>query len=87
MLVPRRFYGPVKQRILEEGVAPVTLSGEMRYIPEGTLPFFGGRRDIPRLYLHVDELMELPAPRNKITKYDVSAAVSFEGEFKGKRGV
>lgn len=87
VLVPRRFYGSIKQRILEEGAAPVTLSGEMRYIPEDIVPFFGGRRDIPRLYLHVDELKELPAPRSETTGYYVSAAVSFEGEFKGKRGV
>lgn len=87
VLVPRRFYGPIKQRILKEGAMPVTLSGEMRYIPEEILPFFGKHRDIQRLYLHVDEYKERPAPRDTINEYDVSVAVSFEGNFKGTQGV
>jgi hypothetical protein len=87
VLIPRRFYGPIIQRILREGAAPVTLSGEMRYISNDTLSFFGHTRDIPLLYLHVDSMKEHTNPRIKITKYEVSIAVSFEGEFKGQQGV
>jgi hypothetical protein len=86
VLIPRRFYGPIKSRILEEGAVPVTLSGEMRYIAEDTLPFFEKRRDVPLLYLHVDNLEELP-PRKEITRYAVSVAVSFAGEFNREQGV
>ena len=87
VLIPRRFYGPIKQRIMNEGAAPVTLRGEMRYIPEHLVSFFEEHRNIPLLYLHVDDLRELPSPRNTITEFSVSVAVSFEGEFKDNEGI
>jgi hypothetical protein len=87
VLVPRRFYGPLKARILAEGAVPVNLSGEMRYVPKDTLTFFGQRREIPLLYLHVDDLRVLPAPRSGVTSYLVSVAVSFAGEFEGRQGL
>jgi len=86
VLIPRRFYGPLKARILDEGAAPVTLSGEMRYIPNDALTFFGRNRDIPLLYLHVDQLRQLPAPRAGVTTYYISAAISFIGRFEGREG-
>ena len=86
VLIPRRFYGRLKARILAEGAIPVTLSGEMRYIPDDTLTFFGQNREIPLLYLHVDELQELPTPRAEVTSYLVSVAVSFVGQFQGREG-
>jgi hypothetical protein len=87
VLVPRRFYGPLKARILDEGAAPVTLSGEMRYVREDTATFFGQRRQIPLLYLHVDDLQILEKPRSDVTAYLVSVAVSFAGEFEGHQGL
>jgi hypothetical protein len=83
VLVPRHFYGPLKARILDEGAAPVTLSGEMRYVPQDTLTFFGQHRE---LYLHVDDLRVLEKPRAEVTSYLISVAVSFAGEFKGHQG-
>jgi hypothetical protein len=87
VLAPSRFYGPLKARILDEGAVPVTLSGEMHYIPEDTLTFFGQHREIPLLYLHVDDLRVLDKPRPEVTSYLISVAVSFAGEFKGHKGV
>jgi hypothetical protein len=87
VLIPRRFYGPLKARMLEEGAVPVTLSGEMRYIPSDAVTFFAGSRDIPLLYLHVDALQVLPRPRSEVTSYLVSAAVSFAGRFEGREGL
>jgi hypothetical protein len=87
VLVPRRFYGPLKARILDEGAAPVTLSGEMRYIPKDTLTFFEQHREIPLLYLHVDDLRVLEKPRAEVTSYLISVAVSFAGEFEGQQGL
>jgi hypothetical protein len=86
VLIPRRFYGPLKARILGEGAVPVTLGGEMRYIPNDTLTFFGRNREIPLLYLHVDELSVLPRPRSEVTKYYISVAVSFVGRFQEREG-
>lgn len=87
ILVPRRFYGLLKPRFLSDGVAPVTLSGEMRYIPDDVATLFSASRDIPRLYLVVDELEILPQPRSAVTAYLVSVAVSFVGNFQGRPGI
>ena len=88
VLVPRRFYGPFKVRLLAQGVVPVTLSGEMRYLPDAALPaFFEGRRAVPRLYLHVDQIEILPAPRAGVTSTLVSVAAAFAGAFAGQEGV
>ncbi len=87
VLIPRRFYGPLKARMLGEGAVPVTLSGEMRYIPPDAVTFFAASRDIPLLYLHVDDLQVLPRPRSEVTSYLVSAAVSFAGRFEGREGL
>lgn len=87
VLIPRRFFGQVKPRLLAEGAAPVSLSGEMRYVMEDLPSLFEGHRDIPTLYLHVDELRLLPAPRSPVTRFAVSAAISFAGEFEGREGL
>ncbi len=88
VLVPRRFYRSFKARLLAQGVVPVTLRGEMRYLPDETLPaFFKGRREVPRLYLHVDQLEILPAPRADVTSTLVSVAAAFAGTFAGQEGV
>lgn len=84
VLIPRLLYGSLKRRILNEGAVPVTLSGEMRYIPDNILTFFGRHREIPLLYLHVDQVKELPQPRSEVTSYEVSAAISFVGNFEGR---
>ncbi len=87
VLVPRRFYAQVKPRLLDEGAAPVTISGEMRYLYEPLPSFFEGHREIPSLYLHVDELKLLPSPRPEVSKFTVSAAISFTGNVEGKEGI
>lgn len=87
VLVPRRFYGRLKPRILSDGAAPVTLSGEMRYIPDDAATLFSASREIPRLYLVVDELEMLPQPRLEVTGYLVSVAVSFLGTYQGRPGI
>jgi len=83
VLVPRHFYGPLKARMLDEGAVPVTVSGEMRYVPEDAVGFFPVRRAVPLLYLHVDDLQILPQPRADVTSYLVNVASSFVGEFQG----
>ena len=80
VVLPRRLYGDVKRCILEFGAAPVTLSGEMRYIPKAAVDLFQYRRDIPLLYLHVDCLQVLPQPRSEVTRFAVSGAVLFTKE-------
>ena len=87
VLLPRRFYGPLKAQLLRQGAVPVSLSGEMRYIYEDAPTFFAGQRQIPQLYLHVDELQVLPAPRSGIEQFSVSAAISFLGQFEDREGV
>ena len=87
VLVPRRFYGPLKARMLRDGAVPVTLSGEMRYIFEDAPTYFEGHREIPQLYLHVDQIQVLPAPRDGIEKFTVSTAISFVGEFEQRQGI
>lgn len=83
VLIPRHLFGSLKRRILNEGAVPVILSGEMRYISDNILTFFGRHRKIPLLYLHVDQVKELPQPRSEVTSYEVSAAISFVGNFQG----
>ncbi|RMD59905.1 hypothetical protein D6833_10820 [Candidatus Parcubacteria bacterium] len=86
VLVPRRFYAQLKPRLLTDGAVPVTLSGEMRYL-SGDLPdFFGQKRTLPRLLLHVDRLEVLPAPRSDVTGFLVTAAVAFLGQVEGQVG-
>ncbi len=87
VLVPGRFYGQIKPIMLEKGAVPVTLSGEMRYIFENAPAFFGANRDIPQLYLHVDTVQVLAAPRSEIDQFTVSVPLSFIGEFDGREGV
>ena len=87
VLIPRRFYAEVKPVLLTDGAAPVTLSGEMRYLYDGLPSFFEGNREIPSLYLHVDELTILASPRQQVSKYTVSAAISFMGQIDGKEGI
>jgi hypothetical protein len=82
VLVPRHFYGPIKERILHFGAAPVSLSGEMRYVRDQdaeVAQLFGGRRDLPRLYLAVDQLELLDRPRDGVDDFAVSVVVSFYG--------
>ena len=87
VLVPRRFYGPLKSKLLHAGAVPLTLSGEMRYLFEEMPTFFEGQRDIPQLYLHVDQVEERSQPRQGVEGFSVSAAVSFVGEFEGHEGI
>ena len=87
VLIPRSFYGRMKARLLKEGAVPVTLSGEMRYLLDDLPTFFEGRREIPRLYLHVDQIEDLPQPRPEIEGYSVSSALSFVGEYDGVEGL
>lgn len=87
VLIPRRFYGQLKPRLLKEGAVPVNLGGEMRYLMEDLPSFFSTHREIPQLYLHVDELQELPSPRAEVSGYAVSVAISFVGEFQGNEGM
>jgi hypothetical protein len=86
VLVPRRFYGPLKARLNAEGAVPVTLGGEMRYIDGDVPSFFNDRRDFPGLYLHVDQVEALPAPRPAVTRYLISVAAAFLGTFQGQDG-
>jgi hypothetical protein len=86
VLVPRRFFGPLKAQINADGAAPVTLSGEMRYL-DGDLPaFFTSRRDLLGCYLHVDDVQTLQAPRAGVTQFSISVAVAFSGVFQGRAG-
>ncbi len=85
VLIPRRLYGPLKARMLDEGAAPVTVSGEMRYVPQDAVNFFPERRSVPLLYLHVDDLQILPHPRADVTAYVINVATSFVGEYEGVR--
>lgn len=87
VLVPRKFYGRLKPALLKEGAVPVTLSGEMRYLMEDLPSFFAGHREIPQLYLHVDELEEHRSPREDVSEYAVSVAISFLGEYQGNEGM
>jgi hypothetical protein len=88
VLMPRRFYGSLKKRLLRDGAVPLTLSGEMRYLLGDDAPtFFGGNREIPQLYLHVDQVEILPQPRPEIDAYSVSVAISFIGEFEEREGI
>lgn len=87
VLIPRRFYGPLKARLLQEGAVPVNLEGEMRYLIEELPSFFAGHREIPQLYLHVDVLEALPSPRGEVSGYAVSVAISFAGEVQGNEGL
>ncbi|MBT7015632.1 MAG: hypothetical protein HN965_05035 [Anaerolineae bacterium] len=87
VLIPRRFYGRLKARLLRDGAVPVTLSGEMRYLFDDLPTFFEGHREIPQLYLHVDQIEDLPQPRAELKEYTVSAAISFVGKFDGQEGV
>jgi len=87
VLIPRRFYGPIKARINQIGAAPVTLSGEMRYLQGEAPSFFSKHRDIPQLFLHVDQLELLPMPRPEVKEFAVSAAISFVGMFDQREGM
>jgi hypothetical protein len=77
VVLPRQFYGQVKEKIREYGAAPAIIRGEMRYIPKNGVSIFDNRRDIPALYLHVDDLRVLPQPRTEVTRFRVSATVMF----------
>jgi hypothetical protein len=82
VLIPRRYYGQLKDRMLSDGAVPLNISGEMRYISQDDMPpsYFEGREnDLPLLYLHVDQLDELSAARDEINKFSVSVAASFVG--------
>lgn len=87
VLIPRRFYGKVKPRLLQEGAVPVNISGEMRYLLEDLPAFFRRRREIPALYLHVDDLQVLQSPRDEVTRFAISVALSFVGEYDKTEGV
>jgi hypothetical protein len=86
VLVPRRFYGPLKARLNRDGAVPVTLRGEMRYIDPKVQAFFSSQRDLPGLYLHVDEVQVLDRPRPEVTGFLVSVAAAFMGTFQGEAG-
>jgi hypothetical protein len=58
----------------------------MRYLLDDVPTFFEGNREIPHLYLHVDQIEELVEPRKEVDEFSVSAAVSFVGEFDGREG-
>lgn len=82
-LIPRRFYGPLKAQMRRDGAASATISGEMRYLPEGLRTLFGHSREVPLLYLHVDEPPRPARPRSEVTNFEISVAVSFRGKFEG----
>lgn len=83
ILIPRKLYAPLKMQVLDEGAVPVNLRGEMRYIPDSTALL---DEQLPQLYLHVDEIDHLAQPRANVTRYLISAAVSFFGRFQNQDG-
>lgn len=87
VLIPRDYYAKVKPIMDQLGAAPVRISGEMRYLYQPPPAFFDGPSDLPSLYLYVDKLVVLPKPRDQVSKFEVSAGISFWGEFKGKEGI
>jgi hypothetical protein len=72
--------------MLHDGAVPVTVSGEMRYVSKDAVTFTGRKREVPLLYLHVDGLEVLAAPRSGVTEYLVTVAVTFVGRFAGREG-
>lgn len=86
VLVPRQLYGQVAGRLHAEGAVPVHLQGEMRYLPDDLPDFFDQKRTLPRLVLYVDTLEVLSAPRRAVSRYLVTAAVSFLGTVEGQTG-
>lgn len=84
VLVPHKLYKPLKAQMRKRGVAAATIRGEMRYLPEELRTLFGSNREIPLLYLHVDELLTLTEPRRGVKNFEVSVAVSFRGTFQGE---
>lgn len=82
-------YGAIKERIAQFGAAPATLGGEMRYVREQEpeiAQLFQGRRDLPRLYLHVDQVDFVERPRDGIDAFAVSVVVSFFGKVDNQQG-
>ncbi|GAB4530960.1 MAG: hypothetical protein Fur0018_18540 [Anaerolineales bacterium] len=86
VLLPRDLYGKVAGRLHTDGAVPVTLCGEMRYLPEDLPDFFNQKRELPRLVLWVDELHIHHAPRPGVTRFLLTAAVSFVGKVGGSPG-
>jgi hypothetical protein len=84
VLVPHSRLAAVMPRIKSEGAAPVTLTGEMRHVPQNWLTFTGNPRDLPLVYLHVQDLKVHTQPRREVSSYRVSVALIFEGEMQGQ---
>lgn len=74
--VPEMMYRKVVSRVVEQGAAPVRLSGEMRHVSPDAVPLFDYRQ-VPLLMLHATELDLLPAHRPGLDGFAVSAVATF----------
>ncbi|MCP4418819.1 MAG: hypothetical protein GY805_19560 [Chloroflexi bacterium] len=89
VLVPRRLYAELTDRLIDEGGIPITLTGELRFLPDDAYSFFDQLRFsyVPKLVIHADSIEVLPHPRSNVTKYTIAIALTFLGEFRQQSGV
>jgi hypothetical protein len=86
--LPEHHYDRIIDHITSAGAVSCDLTGRLRFLPEPLVKLFNDYREVPYLYLLVDEIRPLHSAGQDSTKRPlVSVAVSFESEFEGHRGV
>lgn len=82
LLVPDDIYQDLIDRIREDGFAPATLRGRVRFIPEEFRDLYSTKHGIPRLYVDVEEVKDSEEADHGYGI--VSVAASFVAEIRGK---
>jgi hypothetical protein len=82
--VPEEFYNRMIDEIEDHGAVVRNVTGHLRFVPERMRSFFADVRDVPQLYLVVDDVgMPAHARSRRMEELRVSVAVSFVSDYEG----
>jgi len=77
-------YTQVIDKIAANAFIRCTLIGKLRFLPDSLLPFLRGYRDVPRLYLLVEEIRPALTWVQDHQPISVTGAVSFLSDYEGR---
>lgn len=86
--VPSDLYSKWINEIVDRGTVVCTLIGHLKFIPDELDTLYHGYRDVPQLYLLVEDITTPAHPKSRgMEDLRVSVAVTFAGEVEGRSGL
>ena len=86
--LPAGLFEEVVDEINRRGCLVTSLIGRLKFLPKNMTTLYYGYREVPQLYLEVEELRRPQHPKSRsIEELRISVAVSFFSQYEGEGGV